>query len=264
MHDLNFEHYPEDTPLLARKFYRKYFPLYAKKAIRIATVSEFTKKDITEQYGIAANGIDVVGNGANTLFAPSTEEDKINTRKKYSSGCPYFLYVGALHPRKNIPVLLKAFDEFRKEFSSTIKLIIAGGKMWKNEQLEEVYDSMQFRDEVIFTGRLSTDELKDVLASAMALSYIPYFEGFGIPIVEAMYSGVPVITSNVTAMPEVAGEAALLVDPRSVDSVKDAMMRIVKDEKLRKELILKGEIRKKDFSWDRTAELLWKCILKTV
>jgi len=123
---------------------------------------------------------------------------------------------------------------------------------------------MKHKNDVVFTGRLSSEELRNVLASALALTYVPYFEGFGIPIVEAMNTDTPVITSNVTSMPEVAQDAALLVDPFSVESITAAMLQISRDPGLRETLIEKGRRRRAAFSWDRTADLLWKSILKTV
>ena len=123
---------------------------------------------------------------------------------------------------------------------------------------------MKFKNDVIFTGRLQAKELKDVIGSALALTYIPYFEGFGIPLLEAMNCDVPVITSDVTSMPEIAKDAALLIDPFSVDSIANAMILLYKDENKRIELINKGRQRKLDFSWDKTANALWESIEKTV
>jgi glycosyltransferase involved in cell wall biosynthesis len=264
IHDIHFEHRPEDVPFLARKYYRKYFPQFAKKATRIATVSEYTRNDIAATYGVEKNRIDVVYNGANELYAPCSEETKRSVKGKYTGGADYFLYVGALHPRKNVPRLLEAFDAFKKSTGSPLKLVLVGEKMWKNGELETTYEGLASRQDVIFAGRQPPEELRLLLASAFALTYIPFFEGFGIPIVEAMYSGIPVITSNVTSMPEVAGNAALLIDPHSTDTVTEAMVRITKDEALRRDLIFKGQVRKKDFSWNRSAELLWKCVEKVM
>lgn len=263
IHDLNFEYYPEDIPFIARKYYKKYFPQFAKKANHIATVSEYSKEDISKCYKISPEKIDVVYDGANEVFKPIAEEQKKIVRQKCSNGEEYFLFVGALHPRKNVARLLQAFDEFKKSTSSKMKLVIAGEKMWKTADIENVFSSMKFKSDVIFAGRLGTNELKDVMASALTLVFVPYFEGFGIPIVEAMNCDVPVITSNVTSMPEVAGNAGLLVDPFSVDSIKDGMIRIYKDDVLRNQLILNGQKQREKFSWDKTADKLWKCIEKT-
>lgn len=263
IHDINFEHYPKDIPFLEHKYYTHYFPKFAKKAERIATVSEFSKKDISETYHIDPSKIDVVYNGCNKAFRAITEEEKKKTKKRFSQDCDYFLFIGALHPRKNISRLLEAFDRFKSTTSSNVKLVIVGKKYYWTREIKRTYINMKFREEVIFTGRLETEELRDVTASALALTYVPYFEGFGVPILEAMNCDTPVITSNVTSMPEVASDAALMVDPFSVDSISNAMLYLYKDEDMRNTLIQKGRKRKEDFSWDKTADLLWKSILRT-
>jgi glycosyltransferase involved in cell wall biosynthesis len=120
------------------------------------------------------------------------------------------------------------------------------------------------KSNVFFSGRLIELELQKALASALALTYVSYFEGFGIPIVEAFYAETPVITSNVTSMPEVAGDAALLVDPFSVDEIADALKKLATDEKLREQLINKGKVRRKKFNWQKTADKLWLAIEKTL
>jgi glycosyltransferase involved in cell wall biosynthesis len=264
IHDINFEHYPGDIPFLEQKYYRRFFPRFAKKASRIATVSEFSKNDISRHYDIDPSKIDVVYNGCSNVFGPTTGETKKATREKYACGEEYFLFVGALHPRKNISRLLEAFDRFRKTQSSRVKLVIVGKKYYWTSEIKRTYINMQFKDEVIFTGRLSPEELAKVTASALALTYVPYFEGFGVPVLEAMNSDVPVITSNVTSMPEVADGAALLVDPFSVDAICNAMLYLWKDEDMRKNLVEKGRKRRLDFSWDKSADLLWKSISRTV
>jgi glycosyltransferase involved in cell wall biosynthesis len=260
IHDISFEHHPKDVSWMVRNYYRRFFPKFARKATRIATVSEFSKKDLVACYGIAPSKIDVVYNGCNELYKPVSEEIKILTKTKFSAGNDYFLFVGALHPRKNISRLLNAFDRFKATEKNAIRLVIVGEKYRWTADIKSTYIGMQFKDDVIFTGRLSSEELKNVLGSALAMVYVPYFEGFGIPILEAMNCDTPVITSNITSMPEVAGDAALLVDPFSVESISDAMIYLSKDESMRNSLIEKGRKRAKDFSWDRTADALWRCI----
>lgn len=263
-HDLNFEHYPNDLPGAERYFYRSYFPRYAHKALRIATVSEFSKNDIVRCYGVARDKIDVVYNGANESFRPVSETVKMETRQRYTQGYPYFVFVGSLHPRKNLTRLFPAFDQFKASDDQGIKLVIVGAKKWWTESIATAYEQMQFKDDVIFTGRLPVDELHKVVASALAMTYVSYFEGFGIPILEAFYCEIPVITSNVTSMPEVAGDAALLVNPMSVDSIVSAMQRIARDNELRQELIRKGKERARLFSWNLSAERLWNSIEKAL
>lgn len=263
-HDLNFEHYPEDLPCLERLYYRKFFPKYARKADRIVTVSEFSKRDIINQYNVNADKIDVVYNGANELFKAISNEEKEKVRFKYAGGSQYFVFVGALHPRKNLSRLFKAYDLFKKESPADIKLMVVGNKKWWTKEIRDAFEAMQFSEDVIFCGRLPAIELHHVIASALALTYVSYFEGFGIPIVEAFYCDVPVITSNVTSMPEVAGDAALLADPFSVKSIASALEQMAGSEQLRQELIEKGRARRKLFIWQQTADNLWKSIEKVL
>jgi glycosyltransferase involved in cell wall biosynthesis len=264
IHDLNFEHYPEKLPWLIKKYYRHYTPLFANKANRIATVSEFSKHDIVKQYGIAPDKIDVVYNGVNNSYVPVNETTKLSLKRKYSGGNDFFIFVGALIDRKNIENLFIAYDQFKRNSGSNIKLLIVGSKMWHNKQLEVTYENMEHKKDVIFTGRLTVEALCSLTASAMAMTYVSYFEGFGIPILEAFAAGVPVITSNVTSMPEVAGDAAILVNPHDVDEIASAMQQINNNKPLRDKLIEKGFDRCKNFSWDLSAHNLWLAIEKTL
>lgn len=264
IHDLNFEHYPEKMPRMVRKYYRYFTPRFANKASRIATVSEFSKNDIVEQYKIDPDKIDVVYNGVNEQYSPVNVDVKKDIREKYTKGSDYFIYVGALIERKNLDNLFKAFDQFKKSTDHNTKLLIVGSKMWNNKELKDTFEQMQFKDDVVFTGRLEMDELCKATGSALAMTYVSYFEGFGIPILEAFSAGVPVITSNVTSMPEVAGDAAILVDPFDVSEIAEAMRNITEDKSLREDLIQKGFERRKKFSWDQSAKNLWQSIEKTI
>jgi glycosyltransferase involved in cell wall biosynthesis len=264
IHDLNFEYYPEDLPVLTRKFYRYYFPRYARKATRIATVSEHSKKDIAEIYGIPGDKIDVVYDGACEEYVPLKPEEKKATRLFYTDGKPYFLFIGSLHPRKNLSNLFRAFDLFKKSNPSDVQLVIVGAKKWWTYEIDNTFQNMNFSNDVVFTGRLDTKHLKYVLGSALALTYVSYFEGFGIPIVEAFRCGTPVITSRVTSMPEVAGEAALMVDPFEPESIALAMYKVFQYETIREELIVRGSFRKELFTWQKTADRLWESIEKAV
>nr|WP_253916346.1 MULTISPECIES: glycosyltransferase family 1 protein [unclassified Lentimicrobium] len=263
-HDLNFEHYPKDLPSSERYYYRKYFPRFAKNATRIATVSEYSKKDICELYKVDEGKVDVVYNGANEKFTPLPANIKKLVVEKHTGGKPYFIFIGALNPRKNLVNLMKAFDLFKKNDRSSVQLLIVGEKMFKTDEIFETYEQMSYKADVVFSGRLNALELHKALASALALTYVSYFEGFGIPIVEAFYTGTPVITSNVTSMPEVAGDAALLVDPFSPEDISLALKKVSENADLRAELIEKGNQRKLKFHWQNTADNLWKSINKTV
>ncbi len=260
IHDINFKHYPKDLPFWVRNYYNRFFPKFAKTATRIATVSEFSKKDIAENYGIAKENIDVVYNGINEFFAPVDEITKKGVRDKYAKGCPYFLFVGSLSPRKNVARLIKAFHAFKKESGSNMKLVLAGAIFWGENELVKLMKELDIENEIIFTGRVPDGSMRDIVGSAFAMTYVPYFEGFGIPLVEAMQCGVPIISANVSSLPEVAGEAALYCDPFNVEEIKNSMIKMHRDKELREILIQKGLEQKNKFSWDRTADLLWKSI----
>ncbi len=262
IHDLNFEHYPNDVPFLVRKYFKFFFPRWAKKASRIVTVSEFSKSDIAKNYNIDPSKIDVAYNGANEVFKPIDNSEKVKIFNRYGQSSPYFVFVGALHPRKNIKNLLLAYDIFKERTDNDVKLIIVGEKQWWTQDIEQGYENMIHKTDVIFTGRLKQSELSKVVASSLAMVYISYFEGFGIPIIESFNAGTAVITSNVTSMPEVAADAALLVDPFDPLDISNAMIRISSDEELRNSLIEKGFIRAKDFSWQKTADALWASVEK--
>lgn len=262
IHDINFHHNPKDLKWSNSKYYNLFFPKYAEKSCRIGTVSEYSKQDIADSYGINPSKIDVVYNGIQSFFKPVNTNIKAATKYAYTDGEDYFLFIGTLHPRKNIIRLLDAFDKFKSETESAVNLIIAGHAMYKMEEIRDFHQKMKHPNSVIFTGRVKDKELNNLLASALAFVFVPYFEGFGIPIIEAMQCEVPVICSNITSMPEVAGNAALLVDPYNVASIKNAMIRIEKDPQLRKTLIEKGKERKQHFSWENTSQLLWESITK--
>ena len=264
IYDINFEHKPEDIALKNRIYYRFFTKRFAKKAKRIATISEYSKRDIADFYKIDATLIDNVSCGINSNFSPLSKEEITAVRDKWSEGKPYFFFVGSMHPRKNIKRLIDGFNLFKERTQSDFKLVLAGSLLWQKTDIEDSYTNSQYKDDIIFTGRLSDDDLQKVLGAAYALSFVPIFEGFGLPIVEAFQSGVPVICSIVTSMPEVAGDAALMVDPFNIDSIANGMNKLADNNDLRNELIDKGHQQKKLFSWSRTAELLWDCIQKAV
>ena len=264
MHDLNFEHYPENIIWSHRKYLLHYFPKFAKRATRIATVSKYSKKDIENCYHIPSNQIDVVYNGANDVFKPATRKEKIAFKEEHTSNSDFFIFIGTIHPRKNLEHLLLAFDKFKAGDQNKVKLLVVGNKKWWPKELERTFQSMKFKQEVYFMGRLTDEELSKALASSLALTYLPYFEGFGIPILEAFQAETAVITSTVTSMPEVAADAAILCDPKNVEEIANATQLIASQPEKRAALIEKGKLRKNDFSWQKSADLLWSSIEKTL
>jgi glycosyltransferase involved in cell wall biosynthesis len=160
-------------------------------------------------------------------------------------------------------VLLKSFDLFLDICNKKFKLVIIGRKAWKTDEMMHTYVAMKHKNDVIFTGRVSDELLVKYLGAAYALTYISYFEGFGLPILEAMYCDIPVITSDRTSLPEVAGKAGLIVDPFNVQEIAHIMKLIAENPKMRNELISQGRLQRQKYSWDITAGLLWQSILKT-
>ena len=264
IHDINFFHYPKDLPFLVREYHNYFFPRFAKEATRVATVSEFSKKDIAENYHIPPENIDVVYNGINDYFQPVDDTIKISVKNKFTKGCSYFLFVGSIRPRKNAARLIKAFHLFKKETGSDMKLMLAGSVFWGDGEISSLMKELKIESEIIFTGRVSNEELKNITASAFVLTYLPYFEGFGIPLIEAMQCGVPIIAANASCLPEIAAAAALYANPFDENEIKNTMITLFKNEVLRNDLIKKGFERKNNFSWDKTASLLWQSIEKTI
>jgi glycosyltransferase involved in cell wall biosynthesis len=263
MHDLAFEHYPEHLKLSHRWYLQHFSPKFARKAKRIVTVSGYSKQDIAQRYRIRPERIDVTYNGANPAYRPLSWQEREAVKAEYTQGHEYFVFAGALHPRKNVVALLQAFIKFKKFQRSPIKLVIVGRMAWKFEELVELRETMPFKEDVIWAGYLDVDHLSRVTGAAYALIYPSLFEGFGIPILEALKCNVPAVVSNTSSMPEVAGDAALLVDPTDVDDIAAKMGMIYKDEMLRNRLIAAAGPQSDKFDWDRSAEQLWESLMKT-
>jgi len=261
MHDIAFEHYPESVPKLVYKYYTRFSPKFANKANIICTVSKYSKDDIVSRYKINPEKIRLVYNGYNTTHHPANETVKAEIRQKHTSGARYFIFVGGLQPRKNIKGLILAFEQFKKSTGSDNKLFIVGKAAYRSEELFALKEKSEYNRDILFTGRVeSVEELNYMIASSEAMVYVPFFEGFGIPCLEAMRCETALIASNTSSIPEVCGEAAIYANPLSVDSISDAMIKLYSDPGLRERLIEKGKEQCQKFSWDKTAELVWECI----
>jgi glycosyltransferase involved in cell wall biosynthesis len=264
VHDLSFLHYPSFVRKTHLLFYKKYTPKFLNKAKSVATVSEFSKQDITSHYKIARDKIDIVFNGVKEIYHPVNNDQKQITKEKYTDSKEYFVYAGSIHPRKNLVNLLKAFSVFKKRQQTNMKLMLAGRLAWKYESFTKSLKSYKYRNDVVMAGYLKEEELVKVIGSAYALIYPSFFEGFGVPVLEAMRCEIPVITSANSAMQEIAKDAAFFANPDDYNDIADRMMRIYKDENLRNELIQKGKTIAQQYSWDKTATLLWQTIMKAV
>lgn len=263
-HDIAFEHYPDFVPGLTSRYYKYYVPKFMAHATRIATVSEYSKADIVRQYGIAPDKIDVVYSAAKDVFSPIGQEEKNRIANQYTQGKPYLIFVGSIHPRKNLKNMLLAFDEFKKATPSDLKFLVVGAFGWQNSDLRDVIGSMQFKDEVIFLGRQALDELAKFIAGSYALLYLSLFEGFGVPPLEGMKCGVPVITSATSSIPEICGNAALLAGPLDVQAISQSIAQLWTDPALYQDLIKKGALQAKKYTWDISADLLWASCLSAI
>jgi len=262
IYDLNFEHYPENLPWRNRVYYRSFFPRFARKARHIVTISEYSKMDIVKTYNVDENKIDNVSCGISDYFFPCTEAEKIEIKQKYAGGSEYFFFVGTMHPRKNILRLIQAFDAFKTSNKNTLKLVLAGNIMWDDNSIKTVVENSFVKNDIVLAGRVNNEELRLLTGSSWCLVFVPIFEGFGLPPVEAMQCEVPVIASNITSIPEIVGDAALLVNPYNIEEIKDAMVTIYNNHSLREMLIQKGNIRKQQFTWANTAKAFWDSIQK--
>jgi glycosyltransferase involved in cell wall biosynthesis len=253
IHDLAYAHFPEQNRFADRWYYQHFMPKFASEAEHIITVSQFSKSDICTNFKLPGEKVTSIYNGVSEEFHPIQNAQKQVFRKKFAAGSPYYLYLGSIHPRKNVAGLIRAFDSFKKKSSSNKKLLITGRKGWLTSEVEKAYESVSSKEEIIFTGYVPKEELPGLLGTADALCYLSLFEGFGLPIVEAMASGVPVICSNRNSMVEVANGAAACVDPQSTDSIAEAMQQIDQDQNFVNQLISSGLERRKSFSWDAAA-----------
>ena len=265
IHDINFEH---EKTYIGNKVYQRYMeyftPRFAKSANVVLTVSEFSKQDIATTYKIDENKIFNVESSANEEYITYSKEENEITRERYSNSCPYFYFVGSLQKRKNLTNLFRAFDLFKEKTQSNVKLVIVGSKKWWKGEIEDTFNAMRFKNEVVFTGRLPLEEVNRIASASIGLVFVSFFEGFGVPPLEAYRSSTAVITSNTSSMPEIAGEGALYADPYNVNSICEAMIRLYSNPSLREELIKKGQEQAKKYSWNKTAELVWKAIEKVL
>lgn len=237
----------------AQWFYERFFPKYLRRADAVIAISEATKADILKYSGIENSKIKVVPNGCRGGFEPLQPADIQQVRDEISDGQPYFFYAGAIQPRKNIARLVAAFDLFKKEKNSPHKLLLGGRKAWQADDVDRAIEAAEHRADIQFLGYLDEKKLPKIMASATAFVFPSLAEGFGLPILEAMWAEVPVITSDRSAMPEVAGDAAFLVDPFSVEKIADAMSQLVDNQSLAADFIEKGRTRRLLFDWDKHA-----------
>lgn len=253
IHDLGFIHFPSQLPQRLISYYKKRYKECALATTRLATVSNFSRRDLHEQYGIPIDKITVIHNAARATFCQVGDVVQSQTKAKWSIGSQYFVYTGIIQPRKNLASLFRAFEIFKEKSTSDVKLLVVGARGWGDPTAMDVLHGMHYSKDVVFTGYVSDEELARIIGSALALTFVPHFEGFGIPVLEAMQCGTPVICSNVTSLPEVSGGAAIEVGPTDIDAIADAMFSVNENPALRSDLAKRGIDQAKKFSWQDSA-----------
>jgi glycosyltransferase involved in cell wall biosynthesis len=264
VHDLAFKQSKKEISWHQQWFYQYFIPKFLKKATNIITVSNYSKHAIEEAYPFTKNRIKVIPGAAREEFKPINWDEKQQIKEAYTDGFEYFICVGGISPRKNLMNVLKAYSLFKKWHKSNMKLVFAGRLAWNYHEILEKLKTYKYKDDVVLTGYLSDELLQKLTAGAYAAMYMSTYEGFGLPILEAMQAGVPVIAGNNSSMPEVGGDAALYADSLDPIKIAEQMQLLYKDEKLREIIIKKGLQRVITYNWDHTAALFWQEIIATV
>ena len=256
IHDLSFEHLPETFKRRSRTQLRLTVRHSARRATRILSLSEHTRRDIIETYRIDAEKVSAIPLAAAEHFGPVNDNRELQrVRHNYGIAGDYILCVGSIQPRKNLARLVKAYASLRGDSSADTlpKLVLVGKCAWLYDETLRTLDELGVRDSVILTGYVPESDLPALYSSALCFVYPSYFEGFGLPPLEAMKCGAPVIVGNRTSLPEVVGDAGLTVDPFDVDAIAGAIRKLMNDSTLRATLSQKGHERASAFTWRDTA-----------
>jgi glycosyltransferase involved in cell wall biosynthesis len=261
IHDLSFEHLPETFKRRSRAQLRLTVRRTARKAALILTLSEFSRRDIIETYAVDPERVIVTPAAAPAHFKPVVDEAKLEkVRERHGIGANYLLSLGSIQPRKNLTRLIEAFRWLRKSRpdDKPPQLVIAGKRGWLDDEIFRTAQQDGLNESVKFVGYVPDEDLPALYSGALCFVYPSYFEGFGLPVLEAMQCGAPVIAGNQTSLPEVAGDAALLFDPFDTRALGEAIARVIDHSDYRAELRAKGLKRAAEFSWIATARLTLK------
>ena len=229
----------------------------AKQANLVIAPSQATREDILAHTPLGADRVCVIPPGCESQFTPETDPERLaQVRSRYALPAHYILALGTLEPRKNLPALLQAFAELRqrRDVDPELQLVLAGARGWKEGEIFHTFKRLGLEQAVVFPGFIAEHDLPDVYRGATCFAFPSLYEGFGFPVLEAMACGVPVLASNTSSSPEVAGDAALLIDPGDTTAMAEALYRLLSDEALRTELQRKGLTRSRLFTWDVTAQ----------
>lgn len=252
VHDLIFERFPQHHTLTNRLYLKLAMPLFVRRADAVIAVSHSTKQDLVELYRTPPAKVHVIHEGIDDRFAPIGPPGVYGVKSKYSPDRPYLLMVGTLEPRKNHAAALTLLARLKAE-EFPHRLVIVGGKGWLFEPIQRQVDQLGLTDDVVFAGFVADGDLPALYTGADCVVMPSLYEGFGFPVLEAMACGAPVVCSNVSSLPEVAGDAALLVDLMDVDALHAAVRRVLTDGELAQHLSTAGPRQAAGFRWERCA-----------
>jgi glycosyltransferase involved in cell wall biosynthesis len=252
VHDLIFRHLPQHHKSLNRWYLNATMPLYCRHADQIIAISQATRQDLMAAYGVPAEKITVIPEAADPQFHPQSPETVTIVRARYDLPQRYLLFVGTIEPRKNLGRLLTAFEVLQAD-GLTDGLVIVGRRGWLTDAFFAQLERSPARDAVIFPGYVPDPDLPAIYAGAQALVFPSLYEGFGLPVLEAMACETPVVTSRTSSIPEVGGDAALYFDPEDADEILAQIRRVLSDPALSAELRSQGLAQADRFSWARTA-----------
>lgn len=252
IHDLAFIRFPQTFRAYNRTYLDFATRLTARRAARILTVSEHTRREVIGLLGVPAERVVVTPNAARAHFRPPHPTAIAQLRARHSLPEQFLLYVGTLEPRKNLTTLLDAYGEVARR--TDVPLLIGGGKGWLYTPIFERLEALGLRERVHFVGYIDEDELPLWYAAATAFVFPSIYEGFGMPPLEAMACGTPVVTSNTSSLPEVVGDAGIMVDPHDQAALAAALIEVIRNADLRAELRARGLQRAAQFTWRTTAE----------
>jgi len=258
IHDLILSLFPPPVNPVKRLAYKITLKSAIKKADKIIAVSQNTKKDLQNFFNLKSNKIKVIYNGVNKPLINQKKIEKNFFQKKYGIKQDYLLYVGRFAAYKNIELLVKAFNLLIKEKKINYQLVLVGPKDKEYYRLEKLIADYKLKRKIIFTGKVDKDNLASLYKNATLFVLPSFYEGFGLPILEAMSYNIPVVCSSSSSLPEVAGKAALYFNPYDQKELAEKIYYILNNQELRKELIKKGRIQIKKFSWLKTAQETWQ------
>jgi glycosyltransferase involved in cell wall biosynthesis len=252
IHDMSHEYYPETVNQIILNALKKELPQTAQNAHAIIAVSQNTKKDILKFLKIPENKVKVIYHGVDEQFRPINDKELLDViKKKYDLPPRFILYVGAIQPRKNISGIIRAYRILRKDPNFKHHLVMAGGVGWKNKDIYRLVEELGLKNQIKFSSYIETTDLPAIYNLSEVFVFPSFYEGFGFPVLESMACGVPVITSNVSSLPEIGGNAVVYVNPHSVEEIADAVRMVLSDEALRNRCTLEGLERAKLFTWEK-------------